>query len=514
MDKRRQTSFINIASFIFLVISPIIAGILYCKFDGKKITDIYIPLSGWNDELTYYKQIEAIINGGIRGFFGYNQSRAAFGGYAAWGPIPLLPYVAWGKLFGWNLLSPIIANIAFFGIGLAFFSAFLKPSGLSKFEIGLTVIFLPIITRHVFSGLTESFFIGSLVIVISCFLFLFSEIEKEPHEKLKNKEKRAYLYSIILISLLTIMRGYYAVFFLILLFRDYIEKKKKRFIVTTFSTLASMVLFALSREFLCASYYNGAIGIGIGEKIKHFPAYILEFFRMAWYAVRYKGATVPWSYATWILTVILLIVSEILFFVKERKIRKIRIAILFSEFVIWLGILILYSLGVGGRHFLSLIVINVLILAVEDSGFLSIPIIVLGISQFFLISQTEHQGYFDKEFNDVLTELSIEMNDNIKVGDNLSFENVIAMPTSDHIEGETPVSAFYGYLFATPKGMGISLDEEILYSSDELKAKYYMVHSQGDILKKLKEKGMISIIVIDDITIMENLSYLETEGFN
>lgn len=97
---------------LLFCLTPLISAILFCMMDGKMITDIYIPLGGWSDEITYYKQIEGILSHGMpRGYFGYNQSKALYGSLSVWGLVPLIPYVIWGKIFGWNYCSPIFANI-------------------------------------------------------------------------------------------------------------------------------------------------------------------------------------------------------------------------------------------------------------------------------------------------------------------------------------------------------------------------------------------------------------------
>ena len=70
---------------------PLLSAILFCFRDGKLISDFYIPLGGWSDEITYYKQIEGILAYCMpRGYFGYNQSRALYGSLGVWGLLPLI----------------------------------------------------------------------------------------------------------------------------------------------------------------------------------------------------------------------------------------------------------------------------------------------------------------------------------------------------------------------------------------------------------------------------------------
>ena len=118
---------------------PLLSAILFCLKDGRWIGDVYIPLGGWSDEITYYKQIEGILSYGMpRGFFGYNQSRALYGSLGVWGMIPLIPYVVWGGIFGWNYSSPIFANIFFCMIA---FVVLFKVMHLTGKEMGALSIF-------------------------------------------------------------------------------------------------------------------------------------------------------------------------------------------------------------------------------------------------------------------------------------------------------------------------------------------------------------------------------------
>lgn len=92
-----KNRYLNSIFILVFIMTPLLSAALFCLKDGRMIWDIYIPLGGWSDEITYYKQIEGILSYGLpRGYFGYNQSRALYGSLAVWGLIPLIPYVVWG----------------------------------------------------------------------------------------------------------------------------------------------------------------------------------------------------------------------------------------------------------------------------------------------------------------------------------------------------------------------------------------------------------------------------------
>ena len=51
------------------------------------VTDIYLPASSWSDEVVYSKQLSAVVEyGAPQGYFGFNESHADIGTFAAWGP--------------------------------------------------------------------------------------------------------------------------------------------------------------------------------------------------------------------------------------------------------------------------------------------------------------------------------------------------------------------------------------------------------------------------------------------
>ena len=44
---------------------PLICALVYGALHGHWIGEVYLPASYWNDELFYYKQVEAVVNCGL-----------------------------------------------------------------------------------------------------------------------------------------------------------------------------------------------------------------------------------------------------------------------------------------------------------------------------------------------------------------------------------------------------------------------------------------------------------------
>lgn len=123
----------NISSFVFrarwrilVVLSPaLIVAVLLAVQTNLHLSN-YIPF--YNDEWGWYKTVQAIVADGMPlGYYGYNGTHALHGTFGAWSIASFLPFALFGKLFGWHLYSPLLANLTFLcGANLAFI-LFAKP---------------------------------------------------------------------------------------------------------------------------------------------------------------------------------------------------------------------------------------------------------------------------------------------------------------------------------------------------------------------------------------------------
>jgi len=503
--KRRNKTYIFLLSGLILIVSPLLSAVFFCAKDGHMLTEVYFPLSGWSDEITYFKQIEAIVNGGIKGYFGFNQSKAMIGGLAYWGPFPLVPYCIWGWLFGWNYLSPIYANIALQMISMLAIFIILKPDIKRSLLLAITYVLLPIINRHVISCMAESFYIAMVSVCMACGVFLLSD---KYEEKRQPRSTVAILCICLFASAyLTSTRAYYAILFLFPFVFACKNKKPNVAISSIVVCVFSFAIFAITRHFLCADYYGGVIGIGVKEKIGMIPENIISILQYSWYAIRYKDSTVSWSYASWLISLACVVLFGLFYAITRRRIEWIGCSLLIMEISLLFGVLILYNISVGGRHFLALFFANVIYLVLEADIKFAIPVIIIGVAQFWLINSHEAIPYRDYEYAEWLDLVKEDMNNVISLTDTLSYSNVLGMPTSDVSRDGTDssVCTYYGYMFAAPAGMGISLDSEIFYKDiSNINAKYVMAHPKGKISEKLEEAGWECILNEEAFAIYTN----------
>ena len=141
-DKRYLTLF----KAVLMALLPVVCCLVRTAAEGRSIGQVYLPSSEWNDELFYFKQVEGIVNYGFpRGYFGFNESHALELSFAAWSPVLVFPWILWGLLFGWNLMSPVICNIVLLTITMFVFVWLVKPTWK---QLGILTAFQSLYSVH------------------------------------------------------------------------------------------------------------------------------------------------------------------------------------------------------------------------------------------------------------------------------------------------------------------------------------------------------------------------------
>ena len=85
-----------------------------------------------------------------------------------------------------------------------------------------------------------------------------------------------------------------------------------------------------------------------------------------------------------------------------------------------------------------------------------------------------------------------------------SYDNVVGMPVSGCSKDDPNKEAvtYYGYLFAVPAGMGVSLDFWEMYEEPEnIKAKYIVAHPNSRIRDILEENNMECVVEMDELVL-------------
>ena len=241
-DKRYMT----LLKAVLMALLPLLCCLVRTAAEGRSIGQVYLPSSEWNDELFYFKQVEGIVNYGFpRGYFGFNESHALQLSFAAWGPVLVFPWILWGLLFGWNLLSPVICNIVLLTITMFVFVWLVKPTWK---QLGiLTVLFslYSLFVRYMLSGMPE----------VICFslLILFYGLAMSYLKK----ESRGKLIAMFVISvLLTLMRPYMLLFLALACYFWICRNKKAGWIGSILIVAATGITYALIKHYLGAEYFT------------------------------------------------------------------------------------------------------------------------------------------------------------------------------------------------------------------------------------------------------------------
>lgn len=167
------------------------------------VTDIYLPASSWSDEVVYSKQLSAVVQyGAPQGYFGFNESHAEIGTFAAWGPALFWIYALPGFfLRGENAF--IWCNLFFVVAGWLVFARAVRLSAARQALFAVVLACLNAPLRYIFSAMQEPFHYA-LVLAITGTAFLVR----------KNGRRPAWAALCILCAAATLVRPYNAVLWL------------------------------------------------------------------------------------------------------------------------------------------------------------------------------------------------------------------------------------------------------------------------------------------------------------
>ena len=286
---KRDKRYVTFGKAVFMAFLPLLCCLVYCAVQGRGIGEVYLPCSEWNDELFYFKQVEGIVNYGFpQGYFGFNESHALRLSFAAWSPVLVFPWILWGLLFGWNLMSPIICNLFLMTLACFFFVWLVRPTWRQLGVLAFLFCLFPLNVRYILSGMPEVICFSLLILFYGIAL---NFLRRESGWKL------AALFGIS--GALTLMRPYMLLFMLL---PAYLWMRRKKWV----GLVGSGVLFAATlggyawiKHYLGAEYFTPlfftdwittffreGIGAGIHNffgtlywKGKSFCRYTVEGFR-------------------------------------------------------------------------------------------------------------------------------------------------------------------------------------------------------------------------------------------
>ena len=530
-DKRYMT----LLKAVLMALLPVVCCLVRTAAEGRSIGQVYLPASEWNDELFYFKQVEGIVSYGFpRGYFGFNESHALRLSFAAWSPVLVFPWILWGLVFGWNLLSPVICNIVLLTITMFVFVWLVKPTWK---QLGiLTVLFslYTLFTRYMLSGMPEVICFGMLILFYG---LAFSYLNKET----KGKLTAMFIVSV----LLTLMRPYMLLFLLLACFFQIRRSRKSGWIVSALVVAATGVVYVLIKHYLGAEYFTPLFYTdwittfftdGIGAGFRNFFGTLhwkgLEFYRHCVSGMK-SGLASGAFFDGYLLLLGILLVQSYLDIRKLRRAKKaarivmkpaddkVREAILgpvmlteekrkdlqnrliielhfaFSLIAMLFAHLLMYKMVEGSKHFLTFIAAGIFIVSMLETKYYK-KAVLLGAAFLYLYSYKAVEPYDyqipyvtqDREaqvdyWQQIFAEhLTLETE---KVP---NYENVVIWTFGD----ETPQgnqNLKWQLLYGVPEGFGISCCEReyILEHLTELRSRYLATVSGGEIDELCSAEG-------------------------
>ena len=484
---------------------PVVWCLIYCGVQGYGISDVFLPGSEWNDELFYFKQVEAILEYGYpQGYFGFNESHAAYLSFAAWSPVLVFPWVLWGMLFGWNLLSPIFCNLFIMSLTFFAFVLLVKPRKRQMAVLAMMYCLFPLFTRYILSGMPE----------IICFslTIVFYGIAVNYLKFGVAKGKLVWMF--VLAVLMTLMRPYLILFMFLPIFLWISESKKWWSVVGSLAIMGgTFLVYVLIHTLLGAEYLEPLFSVewltvmlenGLFEGIK-FILYMLghrgiEFIRSMVEAFR-SGYVMGTFFAVFTAIAVLFITQLIRAIRKKDKTEGVICGhMVFSCLGMLAALLLMYGLYDGRRHLMTFVAVGIFLFSILETKYFE-KAAVIGILCLYLftikgdspydyqvpfvsVDKVETMEYWEQTFDQYIEVVE----ENVP-----NYDNVVIWVLTDTRQDapEKSVSTEWQALYALPEGMGISccFSQYVNDNIGQLQSKYLVTVSEGSVDLHCRQAG-------------------------
>lgn len=509
---------------VLMAFLPLLCCLVYCAMQGESIGRVYLPASEWNDELFYYKQVEGIMKYGYPiGYFGFNESHALKLSFAAWSPVLVFPWIIWGIVFGWNLLSPVICNIILLTLAVFLFMCLAKPTWKQTGVLALLFCLYTLFVRYMLSGMPEVICFSLLIIFYG---LAVNYLDRERVYKL------ALLF--VISGLLTLMRPYMLLFMLLPVYLCIKKYRIKGVLSSAFTVGAVLVCYALIKHYLGAEYFaplfftdwittffDKGIGAGIHNFFgtlywmgKGFMADMIQGFRTGLAAGAFFG-----GYTVMMFVLIGQSAADGLKLRKKGISERMRLK---NQFIIethlavcfvgmLFALLLMYKLTEGSKHLLTFMAVGIFVVALmETKAYKKAVLIGAVFAYLFSYKASEPYDYQVpfaekalqeqvEEWRDVFEENILMTQDNVPC-----FDNVIIWTFNDNVNGEV-INTKWQLLYALPEGMGISCctGEYLVENFDRLNSRYIALPSGGEIDAMCRDAGYAEINRDEDMVVYQ-----------
>lgn len=480
--KKYNINIRDMAPVLVLASTPVLICLIVCFKEGIMLNNVYLANSLWNDEILYYKMIEAVAeHNQPLGYFGYNESIANIGRFGSWSPALFIFYIIYAKVFGWSMMSPIYCNIALMTIAMGIFACLVHPTMRQTLNICLLYCSCMLITRYVFSGMTEV----SVYFLLIIYTGITIRMMREDGFKIR------YVVCLNLLAfLLVIMRPYWLLLVVLPGIYCYQKKKQKSIVICEILWLFScaVIYFIISRDF-CAAYYTEIVKLERYELLFIQPMqglyriiYILIF--SIWRILQdigegiVNGDPIGGIYALYFMAIAYFAYLLYKRFYGDNK-NKIVLGFWMAYFcVMLLAIIYLYDIDVGGRHAMSFLLVLIFVIPIVETSAKRFAMIFFFCVWIFVIRATDNFTYqipvYTEEKGNALQhgKEELEKVEFLNLDDADPWDNTIIWLLGD----ETMID--FTFLYALPGGTGIELCFKgyVLDNFKDLKPRYILTN--------------------------------------
>lgn len=529
---------------VLLAFLPVLCCLVYCAAQGRSLAEVYLPCSEWNDELFYYKQVEGIVNFGYpQGYFGFNESHALKLSFAAWSPVLVFPWIIWGVLFGWNMMSPVICNILLMTAACFLFVWLVKPGWK---QLGVTALLFCLYTpfvRYMLSVMPEVICFSLLIIFYSLAVNYL------------NREKTYKLVILFALSgVLTLMRPYMLLFLLLPAYFWIRRSGWKGLLGSAAVFAAVLAVYAAIKHYLGAEYFAPLF----------FTDWVDAFFEEGlWGGIRYtlsklyymassfKGHTVQGFrtglasgafFAGYLVMLLVLLGQGVKDFFSLRRLRRqsgggeeeqetvrdtsadsagrrealkkqliLEVHFVISLIAMLFALLLMYKLTEGSKHLLTFMAAGVFLTGILETKYYK-KAVLLGVTfayfySYMAVDPYDYQVPFAEEQRVAQVEEWQEaLADRLILDQDAApgYENSVIWVLWDQgAEGSRNVK--WQLLYALPEGFGISCCEKeyVLEHFGELQSHYIATLSGGEVDARCHEAGYTELNRDGDMVLYE-----------
>lgn len=490
---------------VIMGLLPLLCCAIICSLHGYGIKDIYLPASDWNDELFYYKQVESILSFGYpQGYFGFNESHALKLSFAAWSPVLVFPWLLFGMVFGWNLMSPIYCNILLMSLACLIFVLLVKPKWKQIFLLTILFCVFTPFSYYMLRGMPEC-------ICFSMLIIYYGVLEWYQREK----RVPGLIWMLILSGLMTLMRPY-LILFMIWPMVIWIRRNRKWGIIGGVSVLSVIaVSYWAINHYLAAEYFTplfktdwldpflkGEIFTGIKGIFVRLYHNGRRFMALAEEGLR-SGFTEGAFFAGYLALLFLFSWQGVAEWLKKNKEKAWKyFYFAFCFFAMTIALILMYKMKEGSKHLLTFMAMGIFVLSGMETRFYKKAMFFSALCVYlYTVKATNPIDYqicfattervekveaWEKIFSEELTLVK----ENVP-----NYDNVVIWVFADNvtIDGtEKSMLTDWQILYGLPKGFGVSCcyDTYVKENFNTLKSKYIAIPTGGFIQEMCEKKEL------------------------